>query len=116
VARAALKFKKSVFTDPISLEVTGRRHGVELNKQMYNALQLAKALQHNPRLTVPHSRRQLTADEYRQIYEIAGVPRGPVTKMPAPRGRPMRAAPWPGAQPGRGGLSARIRAVLDRER
>lgn len=75
-ALAAAKFKRSVFTDPITMAPTARRHGVLLNKQMYDARELVKGREFDSELfsRVPHSRRRLTDANWQRIYAIAKTP------------------------------------------
>lgn len=58
-ALAAAKFKRSVFTDPISLKTVGKSRGVRINKQWYNAKGLLRAMNQYGLNKVPHSRRPL---------------------------------------------------------
>lgn len=62
------------FTDPISMAEVPARHGVEINKQMYDPRGLKTWA--NAKGTVPHSRRALTRDEMNHIQHMARLANG----------------------------------------
>ncbi len=73
VQKAVDKFKKSIFTDPISLQPVGKSRGVKLNKTWYARNTMKQWLTHSD--TVPHSRRKLTMPETMGIIAAANTMR-----------------------------------------
>jgi hypothetical protein len=57
--KAALKFKRLTFEDPISLQRVGRSRGIMLNTKLYNLDSLKELLKRNPHAKVPHSRQPI---------------------------------------------------------
>lgn len=58
VGVAAVKFKRLIFEDPVTLQSAGRRWGVKLDSKMYDARSLRDLVGHGYH-KVPHSRRVL---------------------------------------------------------
>lgn len=65
--------EKEMSKDPniISLDHYPKKFEIQLNKQKYNARQLAKLLKGGGS-KVPHSRRAMTPDEIRRIWKLTG--------------------------------------------
>jgi hypothetical protein len=68
VGVAAVKFKRLIFEDPVTLRSAGRRWGVKLDSKMYDARSLRDLVGHGYH-KVPHSRRDLTAFERDTIMD-----------------------------------------------
>lgn len=94
--RAARRERRSgTFSDPVSLDDVPLRHGVTLNRQMYEPRGLKRWV--NERGTVPHSRRPVTAQEKAFIARAARLAGG---------GEGWEAA-WEMFESGRGGAGSR---------
>ena len=73
--RAARAAARGTFNDPISMNEVPVRHGIVLNKTMYDPRELEHWLNAG-RNTVPHSRRRLNANEANAIRRAARIADG----------------------------------------
>ena len=69
VLKAARKFKRGIFEDPITMQPTAKKHGIVLNGTRYSKESMAHWIGDKPhaRQTVPHSRRPITNEERKAI-------------------------------------------------
>ena len=71
VLKAVHKFKGGIFQDPITMQSTAKKHGIVLNRTRYSKASMARWIGDKPhhRQTVPHSRRPITNEERRIIFQ-----------------------------------------------
>ena len=74
IAKAALKFKRGIFEDPITMQPTAKKHGIVLNGTRYSKKSMATWIgeKPHPQQTIPHSRRPITNEERRIILANQG--------------------------------------------